>query len=92
MKQKIDFINNGRSGYVVYEDGEGELKFYYEFGGADCVAIIFVPSVNDWTDITKRKLSERHDILNFVAEESLKIQAPNCKFVISDNSIEIYSK
>lgn len=91
-KRKLEYISNGRCGSVIYKDDQGDIKFYYEFGGGKCVAIIFVPPVNDWTVQTKRNLSERNEILTFVAEQTIKDQSPNSYFEISENSIEIFSE
>lgn len=50
---KLEYLTNGRDGYVIYKDNISILQFYYEFGGGDCVAIISVPSVKKWEEETK---------------------------------------
>lgn len=90
--RKLEYKSNGRSGRVIYKDGQGDLEFYYEFGGGDCVAIIFIPSVNDWTVQTKRNLSERQAILTFIAEQTIKDQSPDSYYEISESYIDIFKK
>ena len=92
MKQKLEYRNEGRRGHVIYKDELGEIKLFFEFGGGNCVTIIYVPSINEWTSKTKRPLTQRKSVLNFVAEQSIKDQAPNCYFVLSDICIEIFRK
>jgi hypothetical protein len=91
MKRKVGYINKGRYGYVVYKDAHSELSLSFEFGGRNCVAIIFVPTVDEWEKTTKRPLADREPILKFIAEQAIKDQAPNCTYVLSDNSIDLMS-
>ena len=92
MEQKLEYINEGRGGYVIYKDEHGEIKLFFEYGGGNCIAIIYVPSTNEWTNKTKRPLTQRQTVLAFVAEKSIKDQAPNCYYVLSDICIEIFKK
>src|SRR5687767_9381944 len=92
MEQKLEYINEGRGGYVIYKDEHGEIKLCFEYGGGNCVVIIYVPSTNEWASKTKRPLTQRQEVLSFVAEQSIKDQAPNCYYGLSDICIEIFKK
>ena len=92
MEKKLEYINEGRGCYVVYQDGQGDLKLFFEYGGGNCVAIIYIPAIDDWTIQTNRPLVDRNAILTFVAEQAIKDKAPNCYYEISDTCIEIFSK
>jgi len=92
MEQKLKYINEGRGGYVIYKDEVGELKFFFEYGGGNCVVIIYVPSANEWTNKTNRPLTQRQNVLTFVAERSISDQAHNCFYVLSNMCIEIFRK
>lgn len=92
MMRKLDYISDGRSGYIVYTDEEGTIQLYYEFGGGDCVVIIHIPAVEEWTSITNRPLSERNSILSFIAEQAIRDQAPDCFYNFTGNFIEILKK
>lgn len=89
---KLSYINEGRSGYVVYKDKEGELRFSFEFGGGDCVAIIYVPAPEYWNQRTSRRAETRDEILTFIAQQALKDQVRNGQYVLSDDSIKLFSK
>ena len=92
MKQKLEYINQGRGGYVVYKDEQSELKMEFEYGGGDCVAIIYVPTIAIWESKTNISTSDRNQVLSFIAEQSIKDQAPDSTYVISDDCIEIFRK
>ncbi len=42
MQQKLEYINEGRGGYVVFKNGRADIKLFFENGGGNCVAIIYV--------------------------------------------------
>lgn len=88
---KLTYINEGRAGYVVYKDDHGELKFSFEFGGGDCVAIIYIPTAEFWEKRTGRAKAERDAILTFVAAQALKDQVRNGRYVLGEDSIELFS-
>ena len=90
MGQKLEYINQGRIGYVVYKDEQGDIRLPFEFaGGGNCIVIIFVPTVSEWIDKTNRPVVNRQAILQFVAEQSIKDKAPNCYYELYDSCIEI---
>lgn len=89
MKRKLLYANQGRSGRVIYQDSISTLDFYFEFGGNDCVAIITVPSQKDWKQETGRKTEERNDILEFIAAQATKDQAPGGFYRIEEDAITI---
>ena len=91
MERKLEYINQGRGGYVVYKDSISTIQLSFEFGGGNCVVIIFVPTPGEWTKQTNRPISDRQSILTFVAEQSIKDQAQNCKYTLSDQYIELLS-
>ena len=90
--QKLEYSSQGREGYVVYKDEISTLKFYYEFGGGNCVAIISVPKADKWESQTKRSVSERETILKFVAEQATKDQVKDGYFELKEACIEIFAK
>jgi hypothetical protein len=92
MEQKLEYLNEGRGGYVVYKDGQGDIKLFFEYGGGNCVAIIYVPTIAEWSNKTNRPLVDRNSILTFIAEQAIKDQAPQSYYEISDTCIEIFNK
>lgn len=90
-QKKLLYFNQGRGGTVLYKDDTSEIKFDFEFGGGNCVAIIFVPSPGQWASATKRSIDERDEILQFVASQATHDQVSGGYFKISDNWIEIFN-
>ena len=91
MEQKLEYINEGRGGYVVYKDGRADIKLFFEYGGGNCVAIIYVPTIDEWTSKTNLPIADRQTILTFVAEQAIRDQAPKSYYELSDTCIEIFT-
>jgi hypothetical protein len=66
----IDIVEDGRSGTLTYRDAGGSQSFYWEFGGADVVAIITA-----YKDPTSSE-ARRNAILQRVANEAIRRKAP----------------
>jgi hypothetical protein len=90
--RRLEFISHGREGEVIYIEGETKLNFYMEMGGGNCIFYLNIPSKENWESVTKLPISEREDILNFVAEGTQRDQASSCYFIISDSEITYYKK
>ena len=92
MQPTLEYHNQGRGGAVVYRDEEGDIRMSFEFGGGDCVAIIFVPAAEHWTRSTNRPVADRESILTFVAERAVRDQTSGGSYTLSDSWIEIFSR
>lgn len=90
MKQTLEYINKGRGGFVIYKDNVSEFKMEFEYGGGNCVAIIYVPKVEVWESQTNISIKDREQVLVFIAKQSIKDQAPESNYIISENCIEIF--
>lgn len=69
----------GRGGTVVYREPGGELRFWWEFGGGDAVALINVGTAVDWATHHPWAAPRREEILDRVASEVIRQRAPSCK-------------
>lgn len=87
--RKVRFSSSGRSGHVLYESPEGQLRMYYEFGGGDVVAIIDVPSEAKWAAATAIPPEKRLEVLHFVGKSVVQQQTRNGSYEIQDNCILI---
>ncbi len=90
MYRKLQYANQGRGGYVIYTDSQSEIKLDFEFGGGNCVAIIFIPSAEKWSTETGRPVSERDETLLFIASQALNDQVSNGYYKITDQFIELF--
>lgn len=89
INPRLSYQSSGRGGTLTYHDHRSTIRFDWEFGGGDCVAIIFVPTPVAWEHQTGRPLAEREQILTFVGEQAVRDQAPSCRFELSDMFIEL---
>jgi hypothetical protein len=85
----VGYQNEGRSGYVIFYRNDLTVRFYFEFGGGDAVAIITVPSADRWEAETKIALADRMTVLEFIAKRAIRDQAPDCKYLIGESDIII---
>ena len=84
--------NRGRGGTVVYLDAGVHIQFEFEFGGGDCLAIIYVPNALEWVSQTQTPLARRDEILNFVAERVQRDHAHSSYYQICADYINFYTR
>ena len=84
-KIKIKIVSKGKYGDIIVKMDKEKLKLNWEYGFDKYVAIIQVPTKEEW----KNKDYKRLDVLNKVAEEVCKKKCKNCDFEIADNVINI---
>lgn len=80
----IEIKSSGRSGSVEYREGAGALSFYWELGGEEVVASIWVGDVPKWTAEYPWAVGRRREILERVAQEVIRQKAPTCWADIND--------
>jgi hypothetical protein len=80
----------GRSGHVRYREADGELSFYWEFGGGDVVAVVTVGTAEEWAQRYPWAAARRAEILRVVAAELVRQKAPTCRAEIDDTAGAIY--
>lgn len=71
---RVCYEQEGRGGTVIFERGTTVLRFYWEFGGGDALALVFVPEPEQWETQTGLPRAERLPILDFVATRILADQ------------------
>lgn len=89
FSRRLEYLEQGRAGVITYCEGGLRINFDWEFGGGNCVVIIFVPKPAHWEAQTNTPLDRRQEILEFVAERAIRDKASSCYSRISDNWIEI---
>jgi hypothetical protein len=89
MKPTVTISSSGRGGTIRYRDEEDSIPFEWEFGGLDCIAIIFLPTAAQWRNDYHRSEEAIGRIVAFVAAETIRQKAPGCISRISDQWIEI---
>jgi hypothetical protein len=84
----VNIESHGRSGTVTYHEAGNQLACYWEFGGADVVAIVQCGSATDWSRYPWA-LARRAAILRDIADEVVRQKAPGCGAEIDSNSGDI---
>ena len=83
------YINQGRGGFIIYQDQHGELKLEFEYLGGSGVAFIYFPSDKEWQAIRNRKGTDRIAVMTFIAEQAIKDKAPECTYTFMEEGIQI---
>lgn len=88
---RLRFVDEGRSGIIYFESRIGSFDMWWEMGyGA--LAIVAIPSLNDWELKTGMPREKRLDVLNFIGAEIVRRQTSDGSFIIGDDVINIYSE
>ena len=85
----VGYVDQGRAGEVIFYREDVVLRFPYEFGGGNTLAIIYVPKAENWQSETGLLPDERKPILEFIAQRVIRDQAQGYRYVIADDTIEI---
>ena len=79
----------GRSGTITYVEGQNRVRFDWELGGRDVVAIITGPSRQHWECDLEWAHGRRLEILERVAQEAIRVQAPMTRAEYTDDGTTI---
>ncbi len=88
FSRRLEFEGNARAGTIIYIDGDIRLRFSHEMCIGPVHFSIDIPPPDKWEAATGQPLSERDYILDFLAEETRRRQAPGLKTLIHDNRID----
>jgi len=86
----VEVVESGRSGSIEYRESAGCISFYWEFGGGDTVAIIWVGDLALWGTRYPWAVDHRRAILEKVAHEVVRQKAPKCRADIDEQNGYIY--
>jgi hypothetical protein len=85
----VGYEDQGRSGNVIFYREDKVLRFEYEFGGGDTLAIVYIPTEENWISNTGLPLEDRMPILEFTAQRIIRDQAQGYQYVINPDTIII---
>ena len=89
MMRSVTIVENGRTGTVRYTEGLHTIDGYWEFGGADVVAIVSMGTREEWQRAHAWAVGQRAGILRFVADEVVRQRAPSCTAEIDEQRGEV---
>ena len=90
FSRRLEYEGNYRAGTIHLIDGERRISFFHEMCGGDMKFTIDIPPVEQWEAKTGTPLSERDDIIDFVARRVKQDQAPSWTYKITHTSIDFY--
>ena len=78
-RYKVEYVESGRSGNIIYRESGNSVSFYWEFGGADnVILIISLPDAATWDKNFPWANGRRMEICKRVAEAAAKDKCSNC--------------
>ena len=80
----------GRDGHVGYYEGSRAASFYWEFGGGDVVAVLYVGPASGWSRQHPWAAGRQREILERVTQEVIRQRTPTCKADIDETGGYIY--
>ncbi len=90
LRPRLEFEGNFRGGTIHYIDGDRRISFWHEMAGGGFHMFIDIPPVERWEAATGAPLSERDDIVSFVAEETRRRQASAWSYEITETEIRYF--
>ncbi len=88
MNQHVSIESHGPGGTVTYHEAGNQLACYWEFGGADAVAIVQCGNIAAWAR-HPWALGRRADILRCIADAVIRQKAPDCRAEIDADTGDI---
>lgn len=81
---RVIFDEQGRDGYVHYEEGETRLSFYWALGGGNVAASISVGDEAEWRAARPHLLARRGEIIARIMAAAIAERAPTCRGEIDE--------
>lgn len=85
--RRLEYEGNYRSGYVTYVEGTTRIRLMHEMGGGTCKFFIELPTAAMWEAQTGTPLARRDEIVQWIAEQVQREQAPNWRYEIRADEI-----
>ncbi len=85
----VRYINDGKSGEVIFYREDIVIRFPYEFIGGETIATIGVISDEKWKEQTGLPHEDRFTILEFIAQRVIRDHAEGHNYIVGNDSIII---
>ncbi|MCB0793349.1 MAG: hypothetical protein KDB88_01310, partial [Flavobacteriales bacterium] len=72
---RVTITEQGRSGTVIYGEGDERISGWWEFGGGDTLAIVHMGSASEWVQAHPWAADHRSAILHRIADEVVRQKA-----------------
>lgn len=84
---KVSVEKRGRSGHVLVEVDDRTLRFYWEYGGGNCIAMVAVPDPAEWSALHPHRDFERRAFLAGLAVEMARQECPHATIEIASEAV-----
>ena len=84
VNARVIITEQGRSGDVIYREGEQVIQGWWEFAGGDAIALVSMGSASEWRHGHPWAVDRRAAILRSVAEEVVRQKATGCRAEIDE--------
>jgi hypothetical protein len=90
----IKIEERGRCGVITYREGSHLISFEYEFGGGDCLAIIFGPKQEKWDTAYPWAIGRQLQIFTDMSNEVIARRAKGCfaQIDLRTGAVEIFER
>ena len=85
---RVSYKQSGRGGTVIFQAGDVTVHFDWEFGDGNAIALIFVPSADNWENATGLPRDSRAAVLDFVGRRVIADQG-GTRYEVSGDVLEI---
>lgn len=92
FNRRLEYEGTYRAGTITYIDGDVKIRFAHEMGGGDVKFSIEIPTAEHWEGFTKTPLSERDEIVAFLAKRVRIEKASSWRYEITDEAIDFYER
>jgi hypothetical protein len=86
----IRIFQRGRAGRIEVPVDGTVLPFEWEFGGGRAVAIVYVPTPEQWGAGDPWRRFNRDELLTAIAQEVCRLKCKGCTFSIDATAITLY--
>jgi len=84
---RVSVEKHGRCGFVHVAIGSHRLRFQWEYGGGDCIAVLAVPDPAEWRDLHPHREFERDAFLAGLAREIARHECPRATIEFAPEAV-----
>lgn len=88
---RVGTTQDGRSGTVWFECAAAKFDVWWEFAGGNALAIVELPTPEQWTARTGLPAETRGAVTEFMGQQLVAQQAPGGSFKVGDDVLTLYS-
>lgn len=86
---RVTYEQQGRGGTIIFQLDSTVLRFGWEFGGGNALALVFIPDEDQWEAQTGLLLTQRMPVLDFIGTHIIADQGGR-SYGVEGNALVIY--